>query len=135
MLKSKKLFAIMFLSAGLFFLLTGTQKAQAQTSGLFLSTLSKIPNYKIVKDFGFIYINNNHRSYIVLNFIGHLPTARTLFSINSTGVPGVASIMKDINRIKPSGANGCINLKFGHGDDNNDIVFSCEYAKLVPRKK
>jgi len=129
MLKSKKLFAVMFLSAGLFFLFAGTQKAQAQ-NGIFLSTLSNIPGYKIVKDYGFININD-HYSYMVLNFFGHLPTAKVLFSYN---ISGVARAMKDIDKIKPSGANACINLKFGRHGNASNFVYSCEYVKLVPKK-
>jgi len=126
MLKSKKLFAVMFLSAGLFFLFAGTQKAQAQTSGLFLSTLSKIPGYKIVKDYGFVAIRHHDSNKVLIaDIIGRPPVVKWLFVSNIT-----VSMFTYINQYKPSGANACINLKFSNG-----IYNTCEYVKLVPKNK
>jgi len=130
MLKSKKLFAVMFLSAGLFFLLTGTQKAQAQGS-LFFSTLSKIPGYKIVKDYGFVAIRHHNSNEVqsnkvlITDIIGQPPVVKWLFFSSTT-----TAMFTYINQYKPSGANACINLKFSKG-----IYSTCEYVKLVPKNK
>lgn len=124
MLKSKKLFAVMFLSAGLIFLFAGTQKAQAQGS-LFFSTLSKIPGYKILKDYGFVTIRrHNGNRVLITDIIGQQPLR--IYANNFTGRTGRFVY---INKYKPSGANACINLKFSKG-----IYSTCEYVKLVPKK-
>ncbi|MHB1680837.1 MAG: hypothetical protein ACYCTB_10095 [bacterium] len=119
MLKSKKLFMVLFMAAGLMFFFISTQTAFAK-NGIFISTLSKIPGYKIVKDFGLEYTGNySHFHYII-----------TSVSDNA-----------------PAGANACINLKFvseGSWPKSNQyssiVVYTpsevgvCDYVKLVPKK-
>lgn len=120
MLKSKKLFLVLFIAAGLLFFFAGQQKASAQNN-IFISSLSRIPGYKIIKDFGLEYTGNHSHFNPIIN---------------------------SIKQNAPTGANACINLKFVSEGSwpkpsqfiNGHIIYTpsevgvCDYVKLVPNK-
>ena len=119
MLKSKKSLSILFFSLAVLFLFSGAKTASAK-NGIFLSTLSMIPGYRTVKDFGVEYTPNySHFHYII----------------------------SSISDNAPAGANACINLKFvsegtwpKSSQFTSIVVYTpsevgvCEYVKLVPKK-
>ena len=117
MLKSKKTFMILFLIAGLIFLFGSVKKSLAEnSSGIFISTLSKIPGYKITKDYG---IGSN--AYF--------------FSSNSySATKTMSAIFKNINKRAPQGANACIDFKL-FSARGRFFVGYCDYVKLVQVKK
>ena len=126
MLKSKKTFMILFLIAGLIFLFGSVKKSLAEnSSGIFISTLSKISGYKITKDYGFIAIvRDNGNNDIMISVNGNyteMPIyGGPILPVNTFNV---------INQNKPAGANACINLKFQYGR-----YASCEYVTLFSGK-
>ncbi|MDA8053927.1 MAG: hypothetical protein M0012_07265 [Deltaproteobacteria bacterium] len=126
MLKSKKSLSVLFLAIALLFLFSGAKTASAK-NGIFISTLSSIAGYKIVKDYGFMAIvddsRNNH--FLMMSINGNY-TEKSLYNLNH--VLAVATF-RIINQYKPSGANACINLKFQDG-----VYTSCEYVILSPKK-
>jgi hypothetical protein len=114
MLKPKKLFVILFLIAGFLFLFGNVQKASAQ-NGIFISTLSKIPGYKIIKDYG---IGSN--AYF--------------FSSNSySAKKTISAIFNNINKRAPQGANACINFKL-FSARGRFFVGYCEYVTISSSK-
>ena len=116
MLKSKKLFVILFLTASFLFLFGNIQKASAQ-NGIFISTLSKIPGYKIIKDYG---IGSNAYFY----------SLNSLYSAKKT----MTAIFTNINNSAPQNSNACINFKlFAPG--KFFFIGYCEYVKIVPVQK
>ena len=116
MLKSKKLFVILFLIAGFLFLFVNVKKASAQNS-IFISTISKIPGYKIIKDYG----------------IGSNAYFKSLYSLYSAKKI-MTAIFTNINYSAPKNSNACINFKlFAPG--KNFFVGYCEYVKIVPVQK
>ncbi|MHB1755571.1 MAG: hypothetical protein ACYCT6_09035 [bacterium] len=126
MLKSKKFLSVFFVMAGLLFFFAGPQKASAQNN-IFLSTLSNIPGYKIVKDYGFFkFGHHSGNKVIIVSIVGQSPIINWM--PNSSPNLAVATFT-NINQYKPSGANGCINLKFSNG-----IYSTCEYVRLVSTK-
>ncbi|RZD15839.1 MAG: hypothetical protein EVJ46_06460 [Candidatus Acididesulfobacter guangdongensis] len=128
MFKSKKLFVILFLIAGFLFLFGNVQKASAveHSSGIFISTLPRIANNKIIKDYGFIAIvRNAGNNDIMISVNGNYTEMPILFG----GPILPVNTFNVINQNKPAGANACINLKFQHGD-----YVSCEYVTLSFRK-
>ena len=116
MLKPKKLFVILFLIAGFLFLFGNVQKASAQ-NGIFISTLSKIPGYKIIKDYG---IGSN----------AYFFSSNSLYSAKKT----MTAIFKNINKSAPQNSNACINFKL-FSARGRFFVGYCEYVKIVPVQK
>ncbi len=117
MLKSKKIFMVLFLIAGFIFLFGSVKNALAgNSSGIFISTLSKIPGYEISKDYG---IGSN--AYF--------------FSSNSySATKTISAIFNNINKRAPQGANACINFKL-FSARGRFFVGYCDYVKLVQVKK
>ncbi len=118
MLKSKKTFMILFLIAGFIFLFGSVKNASAlvRSSGIFISTLSNIPDYEISKDYG---IGSN--AYF--------------FSSNSySATKTMSAIFNNINKRAPQGANACINFKL-FSARGRFFVGYCDYVKLVQVKK
>ncbi len=127
MLKSKKIFMVLFLIAGFVFLFGNVKNASAMvhSNGIFISTLSKIPGHKIAKDYGFIAIvRNNGNNDIMISINGNY-TEMPIYS----GPILPVNIFNVINQNKPAGANACINLKFQFGR-----YPSCEYVTLSSGK-
>ena len=116
MLKSKKFFMVLFLIAGFIFLFGNVKNASAQNSkGIFISTLSKIPGYKIAKDYGI-----GSKAYF--------------FSSNSySATKTLSGMFKIINKRAPQGANGCINFKL-FSARGRFFVGYCEYVTLSSGK-
>ncbi len=122
MLKSKKIFMVLFLIAGFIFLFGSVKNASAQNSkGIFISTLSKIPGHKIIKDYGLIAIVRDNKSNFLMVNIDGIYYGNSIFNNEVLAV----DTFKIINQNKPAGANACINLKFQYGH-----YASCEYVKL-----
>lgn len=90
-----------------------------KASAFLISTLSKIPRYKIVKDYGARVIDlpirvmhvGSYHEYVVYpgQFYRH-------------------EIFSDIKRTQRKGVNACINLRVSY-----DVV-TCEYVRIVPKK-
>ena len=126
MLKSKKL-SVLFLAVALLFLFSGVKVASAK-NGIFISTLTNVPGYKISKDYGFITLGHHNSNYVLVKEIkGQSPLIRWIPGFSSGNF--VTATFKDINRYAPSGSNACINLKFRRG-----ITTVCEYVRLIPKK-
>ena len=97
--------SIFFILSTLF--LANIPKANASgQKDIFISTLSKIPGQRIVKDFGFIYWRGG--------------------SILDSYVNPYKAIIYNITKLMPKGANACINLK------QSDGIF-CEPVLLMPK--
>ena len=107
----KKIWFVLFLSAGFSFLITTT------ASAFFVSALSKIPGKRIAVDYG-INISTlparveGHNEYVI-----------------HTGYPRPNKIIYWIKTGSPSpAANACIDFRISYDS------YTCEYVKLVPKK-
>ena len=89
-----------------------------KASAFFISTLSKIPGYKIVKDYG--------ATVIALPARIKYGTAERY--IVYPGQPGQDRMLSVIKEYAFQGANACINLRVSYD------AYACEYVKIVPKK-
>lgn len=125
MLKLKKSLLVLFFSLAVLLLFSSAKTALAN-NGIFISTLSNIANYKIVKDYGFMAIVYHSGNNDLMMSINGNYTEKPLY--NPKPILAVATF-RIINQYKPFGANACINLKFQDG-----IYTSCEYVTLSLKK-
>ena len=93
------------------------RNASAQNSKFLVSTLTKIPGFKIEKDYGIFVFRN------------HMLESYSESSINIS--PAAGGITFSIQKHAPQGSNACINFKAVHFGSAGSI---CEFVKLVPKK-
>ena len=118
-----------FLAILLFaFLSIGLAKNASAQNLIFISMLSKIPGYKIVKDYGFITYGKHESNQVLIREIkGQKPIIQWIYNTSQGNM--VIRTFGDIEQYAPSGSNACIDLSFRRG-----FYAACEYVKLVPKK-
>ena len=95
---------------------------------IFISMLSKIPGYKIVKDYGFITYGKHESNQVLIREIkGQKPIIQWIYNTSQGNM--VMRTFGDIEQYAPSGSNACIDLSFRRG-----FYAACEYVKLVSKK-
>ncbi len=118
-----------FLAILLFaFLSIGLVKNASAQKPIFISMLSKIPGYKIVKDYGFITYGRHGISRVLIREIkGQKPIIQG--TLDTSQGTMIMQTFGAIEQYAPSGSNACINLSFRRG-----FYAACEYVKLVREK-
>ena len=118
-----------FLAILLFaFLSIGLAKNASAQNLIFISMLSKIPGYKIAKDYGFITYGKHESNQVLIREIkGQKPIIQWIYNTSQGNM--VMRTFGDIEQYTPSGSNACIDLSFRRG-----FYAACEYVKLVPEK-